>query len=249
MKSLKTLGRLILGAMLCSPNSVLAQFAYWPVSSGGNGHYYEAVATAGINWFQASAMATNKGGYLATITSTQENAFVFELIRTNSALWALRPTGNSFGPWLGGYQPEGSAEPDGGWAWVTGEPFAYTNWFAGEPNNLNGTENRLHFWAEQSPAGDVWNDKDGNDTAIKGFVIEYDPHPNAAFIQISLTSTNQVQLSWQSRTNVNYTVQWTAEVPAGGWSTLTNLSGSGGTNYASDAISESRRFYRVVSTP
>ena len=61
------------------------------------------------------AEAVKRGGYLATITSAEENAFVFALIRDNPALWAHRPSGNSFGPWIGGYQPAGSSEPADGW--------------------------------------------------------------------------------------------------------------------------------------
>jgi hypothetical protein len=220
---------------------------YWPVSEGGNGHYYEAVASAGISWYQAGAAATNKGGYLATITSPAENAFIFGFIRTNSALWMPRPTGNSWGPWIGGLQPAGSPDPAGGWTWVTGEPFAYTHWNAGEPSNT-GNENCLEFWGEQAAVGDVWNDKEGA-VALHGFVMEYDHHPNAAVLNITLTATNRVELSWPSRTNVQYTVEWTTQVPGGTWISLTNVSGTGGTNYASDTISETRTFYRVLSTP
>ena len=48
--------------------------------------------------------------------------------------------------WLGGFQDLTSpnySEPSGGWTWVTGEPWSYTNWFPGEPNNTGGGEDYL----------------------------------------------------------------------------------------------------------
>src|SRR6266478_4337030 len=101
----------------------LVTMTNWPKRAGGNGHFYEAVATSGIVWSNASAAATNRGGYLATITSAQENQLVFGLIQGNTNLWTRRPSTDSWGPWIGGVQPPGSPEPAGGWTWVTGEPF------------------------------------------------------------------------------------------------------------------------------
>jgi len=42
--------------------------------------------------------------------------------------------GNTGGPYLGGYQPFG-AEAGSAWKWVTDEPWNWTGWAAGEPNN------------------------------------------------------------------------------------------------------------------
>src|SRR6187551_3034226 len=87
-----------------------AEWQQWTVTAGGNGHYYEAVlAPAGINWNDAKAAAEVRGGYLATITSAQENTFVHNLITANE-YW-INAGVDSRGPWLGGYQPAGSLEP------------------------------------------------------------------------------------------------------------------------------------------
>lgn len=232
------------------PGLACAQFAYWAPSLGGNGHYYEAVVVSnGITWSNASANATNKGGYLAAITSSEENNFVFGLIKTNLALWNHRFTGNSWGPWIGGLQLPGSIEPAGGWVWVTGEPFVYAHWNTGEPSNDNGVEDHIHFWAEQAQVGDVWNDKVGTDTGVKGYVIEYDTHPNAARVRIARQGARDVQLSWPSRNSVSYTVQWTALLPVKDWTTLTNLAGTGGLCSVVDTGSSGPKFYRVLSTP
>lgn len=146
----------------------------WSSTVGGNGHFYEVVRVpSGINWFQANTSATSSGGYLATITSAKENSFVYSILDYNRDF-----TGDwDWGPWLGGYQPAGSAEPYGGWRWVTGEPFTYTNWKPGNPDNSGGIENYLHFLQ-----GPQWNDiaPNGafNTIPLQGYIVEYNiPEP------------------------------------------------------------------------
>src|SRR5438105_3496311 len=165
---------LLLGATTPGWGSPTVTMTNWARRSGGNGHFYEAVATSGIIWSSASAGATNRGGYLATITSTQENQVVFELIRGNTNLWTRRPSTDSWGPWLGGVQPPGSQEPAGGWSWITSEPFTYQHWNIGEPNNNAAGEDRIHFIGEKAPVGDVWNDSPSTNGAIRSYVVEYE---------------------------------------------------------------------------
>lgn len=165
------------GASLNAPLRMSAQLTNWTVSASGNGHYYETVVTNGpISWSAASLTATNRGGYLATITSSSENAFVFALAKADTDLW-LQSGGNWWGPWLGGVQPAGSPEPSGGWQWITGEPFTYSNWSPGQPNNSGGNENRVEFGGQSTIAG-TWNDAgDTTSALVRGFVIEYDTLP------------------------------------------------------------------------
>ena len=156
-------------------------FAHWPAASGGNGHYYESVAVSGgITWDAASTAATNRGGYLATITSAQENAFLFQLTKDRRELWVRMTTGHSWGPWLGGVQPSGSVEPDSGWTWITGEPFTYTHWRPGEPNNANPGEDRLHLISSHSPVGDLWNDLPHLDNTPISYAVEYEQNMGRA---------------------------------------------------------------------
>ena len=107
-----------------------------------------------------------QSGHLATITSSPESAFLFGQF------------GNSVrAKWLGGFQPAGSQEPDGGWQWVTGEPFSYTNWGGGEPNNSGGMENFLLAYTDG-----FWNDLDGinpPDGWATGYVVEFVPEPSS----------------------------------------------------------------------
>jgi len=172
---LQTLALFICGGFSASSSfAALVTMTNWTQRLGGNGHFYEAVATSGIVWSNASLAATNRGGYLATITSAQENQLVFELIRDNTNLWVIRPSTDSWGPWIGGVQPPGSPEPAGGWSWLTGEPFAYQHWNAGEPNNSGGAEDRIIFLGNKAPFGDVWNDTSAANSTIRSYVVEYE---------------------------------------------------------------------------
>jgi hypothetical protein len=154
-----------------------AQITTWPLQAGGNGHYYQAVFAPGITWSAASLTASNLGGYLATLTSSQENAFVFSLVAPNTDLWYYNV--HWWGPWLGGVQPPGSPEPAGGWRWITGEPFNYSNWASGQPNN-NDNENRLQFGGQLTIAS-TWNDQyEAHTNYARSFVIEYEFKPQWA---------------------------------------------------------------------
>jgi subtilisin-like proprotein convertase family protein len=154
----------------CPPPSTNSGWTQW----SGNGHWYKAVATTNITWNQASQIASNECGYLATITSSNENAFVFSLV--NAA--GFFTSANGAGPALGGYQPAGSTEPAGNWRWVTGEPWVYTNWFPLEPDNGGGGEDRLQFYSSIPNTPDArWNDVGQNDPNVGGYVIERDSSP------------------------------------------------------------------------
>jgi hypothetical protein len=132
-----------------------------------SGHYYQLV-TGSYTWDQArvtAAAQTMSGlpGHLATITSAAEQDFIVNGFTGE----ALRHA------WIGGFQPAGSLEPDGGWQWITGEPWSYTHWNPGEPNNA-GNENAVHFAGVPLMAG-YWNDASSDFTG--GYVVEFQPVP------------------------------------------------------------------------
>ena len=132
-----------------------------PVYFSGTDHYYEHV-NLDLTWLQAKADAGARShlgmaGHLVTITSQAENSFLQNTLRTASRCW------------LGGYQPEGSSEPGGGWTWVTDEPWTFEDWAAGEPNNMAG-EDYLEFFPWDYSEG-RWNDYPG--TRTQPFIVEY----------------------------------------------------------------------------
>lgn len=142
----------------------------WPIESGGNGHYYMTVsAPGGISWTAAHAQAMAFAGYLVSVTSAAESQFVFSLVDSPTFWQDLG--GKNYGPWIGGFQPNGSQEPSGGWTWTSGEPFSYTNWRAGEPNNEGG-ENCMHlFWIPSPTRSDTWNDL-WCERLMRGYIVE-----------------------------------------------------------------------------
>jgi len=135
-----------------------------------NGHFYEVVSEpGGITWTNASNAATGKGGYLATLTSSDENAFVFELTLAVPGVWFASNEWR-IGPWLGGTD----TQIEGTWRWVTGEPWGYTAWLSGQPDNWQN-EDHLAFWGRLGVAA-TWNDSAGS-ASLRGYVVEYLPEP------------------------------------------------------------------------
>jgi hypothetical protein len=156
----------------------------WAVANGGNGHFYQAIfAPGGISWDQASANATNFGGYLASITSSAENNFIFSLISNTPDYW-IADSGGGDGVWIGGIwlgNPGDPANPIN-WTWVTGEAFSFSSWAFGQPNNINGYQNHIQFYSPSGLTANTWNDAaDTLDAAfVPGFVIEYNSNPFAS---------------------------------------------------------------------
>jgi hypothetical protein len=159
-----------------------------PVLWSGNGHYYEAVdhPTTTFTYeeaFNNAQSSTYAGlqGHLATITSAAENAFIAA---------TFPQAAQAFGYLLGAIQPAGSPEPGGGWQWVTGEAFSFTNWIGGEPNNAGGNENAIHLRNSSGQWNDIYGPGStyGFGTSVHGYLIEYSfpvqqtPEPSVLFL-------------------------------------------------------------------
>ena len=154
----------------------------WPAADGGNDHSYLAVALEKtISWTDANEMANLLGGHLVTLTSAEENDFVFHLI-DHEMFWY--PGFNLRGPWTGGYQLPGAAEPTGGWGWITGEPFTFEKWETGQPNNMGRNEDRIHFGNKRERV-QTWNDVAFDFDQVKSYVVEF-PEPKRAPVKWSV---------------------------------------------------------------
>lgn len=126
-----------------------------------NGHYYQTINLA-LPWHEARDYCSGLDGYLVTISSLEENQFVYEM----------------GGGWLGATD-EAS---EGIWAWVSGEPWGFENWAPGEPNNCCppeycggdgcSPENYLNFWGD--PYNGEWNDVPNGDST---FICEWETEP------------------------------------------------------------------------
>ena len=91
---------------------------YWSPSEGGNGHWYAAIESPAITWFDAHEQAEQMGGHLATLTSALENQHMLQLVPQIQV-----ESGNGY--WIGA-----RSGLEGQFEWVTGEPFDYTSWGA-----------------------------------------------------------------------------------------------------------------------
>lgn len=133
-----------------------------------NGHAYQVIIDDSfVTWTQAFTDAKSRGGHLVTVTTAAENTFVVSLA-IDAGGW---PASN--GPWIGAFQSDLTHEPDGGWVWVTGEPWSFTFWEDGEPNNQGGNENYAAYLDD--PNAGQWNDFDEDgDEQVVSYVIEYE---------------------------------------------------------------------------
>ena len=124
----------------------------------GNGHKYEVIDKS-MNWTKAKEDCEKRGGYLATITSSEEQEFIEDL---------LSKKGKQKVYWLGGYR--GSK----GLTWVTDEEFSYKNWVPGMPNG-SGEKIVIYrvrpAWATGGKPGQ-WDDTPGSGTT--GYICEWD---------------------------------------------------------------------------
>ncbi len=144
------------------------------VKNPDNGHYYRLVAQ-NLNWNDAKSYAETYQfvdpetgyiykGHLATVTSPEESSWIME--NTISSLSGQSKI------WLGGYQDENKeGEPAGDWHWVTDEPWSWTNWNPGEPNDDNRDERYLELWGH---ADGHWNDEDVYHQKTKYLLVEYE---------------------------------------------------------------------------
>ena len=123
-------------------DSSCSEVNWFVFSNGGsiswNGHKYQRFDN-GMTWDEAEAYCESLGGHLAVITSEEEQQVVASLAFTGSK--------NNY--WIGGHW-----NSDGEFAWVTDEPFEYTAWGSGEPNNGEGIEDAIMMWSSDG----AWND-------------------------------------------------------------------------------------------
>lgn len=152
--------------------SLTAAPVQWTIASGGNGHWYEIVTTPSIfvgqDFNAALADATSRthlgqSGYLATVTSAAENAFLRDTFAVPIGfggggavfLGASDAAQNGVFRWLGG--PE------------TGQALTFTNFAAGNPVLSGSTTNYLTF-LEGNGLDGQWA---GSNIGSFGYFVEY----------------------------------------------------------------------------
>lgn len=149
----------------------------WDDAGAEHGHSYLAVSMKnGITWPQANLLANKMEGHLAAVTSALESSLIQDLV-SDPAYWKTLSTDSLAGPWLGGYQLPGSIEPDRGWLWSIVEPFTYSDWAPGLPDNKPEVDmgaNCLHLLKQTNARTPkmVWNDMPQDSTDISSFVVQ-----------------------------------------------------------------------------
>lgn len=156
----------------------------WTEEQGGNGHWYQAIRHFST-WEEAKQQAASQtlyglSGYLATITSKEEDEFVSQMLSTLSsetippycsgsigcsAQWSAE-----FGFWLGGQLNE-----NGQWQWITSELWEYNRLNEVDPTEglFLGIVNWGNSWRNQDkPQGSIM----GQGT-VTGYLLEYGPTP------------------------------------------------------------------------
>lgn len=124
-------------------------------------NYYEVFDGVVDTWEAAQQYCESLGGHLATITSQEENDYIYKVVRDagyTSAYFGLT-----------------DVDTEGTWKWITGEPLSYQNWHKGEPNSENQNEDYAMFYYKYSDG--TWNDGDfGGRTVSSGrvFICEWD---------------------------------------------------------------------------
>ena len=162
--------------------------------NGVNGHFYKPV-TAGTTYTgarAASLLTTFKGqtGYLVTITSASENAFIYANV-PQANVWFAATDEVIDGKWVIDAGPEKgtvmktqNGQTNGNIAGV------YNNWAGGEPNGYNHSEDyAVTNWGGQS----TWNDLSNNWS--NPYIIEYGTWSNPDDATFTEFYTNSVSHS------------------------------------------------------
>ena len=161
------------------------------------GHTYQ-VFDDPLTWEDAKISCEAKGGYLATITTQEEQDFVNALLSTSSAYFY----------WLGGTDER----TEGSWEWVTGEPWSYENWRSGQPDNHSDLSDRQEDYLTIQPGIDRWNDlqNDGDpsgDCVLEngGYICEWS---SEIFVGYDVDSEGRVVFQGHTYQVIDQSLTW-----------------------------------------
>ena len=158
--------------------------------NGVNGHFYRPISTGATytNARAASLLTTFKGqtGYLVTITSADEDAFIFNNVPQGNIWFALTDEASEArwtidaGPEKGTLIKINNGQTNGN------IPGQYNNWAPGEPNNSGNEDYAVTKWS----GGTQWNDLPNHFSCA--YVIEYGTWTNPDDATFTEFYTNSV---------------------------------------------------------
>jgi hypothetical protein len=231
LASLKVNTGSVRGNVLLSVAATINPTGYY--YNGVNGHFYRPITTGATytNARAAAELTTFKGqkGYLVTITSADEDAFIFNNVPQSNIWFALTDEASEArwtidaGPEKGTLIKINNGQTNGN------IPGQYNNWAPGEPNNSGNEDYAVTKWN-----GSQWNDLPNHFS--NPYVIEYGTWTNpddATFTEFytnSVTHSNgevlTARFNFDFGTNVDET-KFTAKANTfvnNVWSTTTNTS-------------------------
>ena len=131
------------------------------------GHFYKLSSVG--TYEQVNAEAKESGGYLACISSAEENEIVAKVSSTG------KTTTSSY---IGLMRNKENIHE---WMWADGSEVNYTNWNEGEPNSENETVAEIYD-STRSPGAEKWNDC--TVSSRNTGVIEYNEciHPESQYV-------------------------------------------------------------------
>lgn len=113
-----------------------------------NGHYYLVYLDSKIGWHDAQKACEDVGGYLATISSEEENQFIYNLVSSYNVSC-----------WLGATDEQ----EEGNWKWVTNEKWDYCK------QRFDNRHGKQHYLVMNYYA-DTWDDQSEKYDSEGGFL-------------------------------------------------------------------------------
>lgn len=193
------------------------------------GHYYQYVSYTST-WEQARANAATKDldgmkGYLATITSEEENNFLMQKIQADAWIGANDSAVEGDWRWVTG--PEGTESGGAGRLFYQGDGYTgsavsgeYNKWngpawgSGHEPNDSGGNEDAAQMYSSNNG---TWNDLPTTGTTLSGYLLEFGGMTGDSTPQLSATITVNVNSVNDAPTTPGaFTSPTSGQIKAGG---------------------------------
>ncbi|XP_062507025.1 macrophage mannose receptor 1-like [Corticium candelabrum] len=118
--------------------------------------YRSVTTTANVNWHEAQTVCNDNGGHLPTISSEQENTFVYNMYSSHCIFTHRRYLGFHDGV------------NEGHFKWVDDSTSSYTKWRTNQPDNGGSGEDCTHMYGDNGE----WNDIRCTDKYFNCFLCE-----------------------------------------------------------------------------